>query len=110
MLPPDPGFSASHPPAPTKEWDQFEVDTGTANVSKRLEEAGFGGRTARRIFVRGDDANLADVKIGPDQNADVFPVGSGEVFQIPTDGQPTTIGEWWIKSTSANQKVRVTYE
>lgn len=105
----DLAFVRQHPPPATKEWDQFAVDLGSANVPKRLEENGFPGRPAWKVLVRARDANTDDVLIGCDQTTQTVPIGPGATYQIPTEGQMFTIGEWWGKSAAANQVVDVMY-
>lgn len=100
-----------HPASPSQDWDTFEVTTGTANVAVRLEENGAPGRSARRALIKADAGNAADVSIGPDQNADMDTIGAGMTYSIPDagDGRAFTLGNWWVKSASATQKVRITY-
>lgn len=98
-----------HPASPTKEWDKFAM-AGITTTARRIEENGFPGRTAKHVMVRGSDDNDANVSIGPDQDADMFPVSPGETVPLPSEGGPFTMGEWWIKSTSGTQAVKVLYQ
>ena|SRR5687768_11096787 len=103
-------FLATHPSAPTREWDMFEVNLGSANVSKRLEENGNPRRTASRVLVRGHADNTDDVKIGPKQNKTPVTVGAGGTYLIEQPGGGLfTIGEWWGVSATADQKLEVYY-
>lgn len=101
----------SHPPAPTTEWDKFPVTTsGTPNLATKIEEAGAGGRTARRALVRADSGNAAEISIGPDPDADLHALGAGDTYLIEQPGGSLfTIGNWWVKSASASQGLKVSY-
>lgn len=101
----------THPPAPTQDWDTFEVTTGGANVAVRLQENNAPGRTARRALLKADSGNAADISFGPDQNADMDTLGAGMTYGLPDagDGRAFSLDAWWVKSASATQKVRVTY-
>lgn len=101
-------YLQSHPAAPTQDWDTFEVITGSANVAVRLEENGNPGRRAHRALVQ---AGGADLSIGPDQDANFQTIYGGTSYQIPDagNGRQFILGNWWVKSASATQTVKVSY-
>lgn len=85
--------------------------TGAPNVPVPIEEAGAGGRMASRALINADATNTADILIGPDSQANMDKIFAGTGYQIPDlgSGRKFVLGNWWIKSANASQKIKVSY-
>lgn len=101
-MPDDPGFKATHPDPPKRDWKQLDKLFGT--TVDRFNNAPL--RVNKAIFY--NESSTIEISIGPNNSANAYPVPVKGSYVIQ-DELGVDLFDWWGKAASGTAQARIVY-